>query len=84
VRLEVVDGDERLAGGNSKTLGDARADDQATDQAGPGCRGHRIQVSGGQVGFRQYAADQRRQMAQMGARGDFRHHAAERGVRLLA
>jgi hypothetical protein len=80
VRLEVIDRQERLVVDQRDGLGGGQADDHATDQPGPGGRGDPVDIAKGRTGFRHGLANDAVQRFDMGARGDFRDHAAERGM----
>jgi len=76
MRLQVVDGKERLAVHERDGFGHGRTDDDAADQARPRGRG-----DGGQIGIADLrlghgAGDQPVEMLEMRAGGDFRHHPA--------
>ncbi len=76
VAFEMVDGDERLAGGPGDPLRRHRADDQPADQAGTG--GSRDAIDLGEVDA-SLAERQRHQgieMVEMRPRGDLRHDPA--------
>ena len=77
VAFEMVDADEGQIVRQGDRLGGADADDDAADQARSGRRRHRRQVGEAEAGLRHGLADQPVEMVEMGAGGDFRHHAAE-------
>ena len=83
VRFQVVDRDERQAGRERDTLGDAGADDQPADQPGAAGRGDAAEVANAQARARQGAPDEVRQVGEVGARRDLGHDAAEPGVLVL-
>jgi hypothetical protein len=76
VRLEVIDGEERLARGKRDPLAGHQADQHAADQAGPCRRGDAVEVARAHVGAAQRPGDQRVDDFDMGARRDLRHDAA--------
>ena len=82
MRFQMVDRHERLARGNRHPLGHPCADDQPANQPGPHRGSHRTQRSDGPVA--KHLPHQCRQMMQMRSRRDFGHHAAKRGMFLLA
>ncbi len=84
MRLQVVDRQERQAAGDGDALAEAAAHDQPADQPGPGGRGDGAKIGVVQPRLANYLGNQGRQMRQMGAGGDFRHHAAEARVLRLA
>jgi hydroxymethylbilane synthase len=74
--LEMIYRQQRLAGGAGKRLGRHQSDDQAADQAGPGGRGDCIDIVERHLGSMERLFHQPIQGLDMGAGGDFRHHAA--------
>ncbi len=58
VRLEVVDGDERLAARQRDPLARHQPNKHAADEAGTCCRGHSVEILGRDFGPRQRARDQ--------------------------
>ena len=81
--FEMVDRDQRLAGGEGERLAGDEPDHHPADQARPGGRRDRVDLGEADAGFVQRRFDQRRQHLDMGARRDLRDHAAERAVRGL-
>ena len=81
--FEMVDGDERLAGGEAEPLAGEQGDHHPTDQARAGGGGDGVDLANGDVGLGQHLADEAGQDLDMGAGSDFRHHPAERAVRLI-
>ena len=77
VRLQVVDGDVWQAVGNRDTFGELTSDDQAADQAGAGAGGDAAQIAEGDARAGHGFTGQGREMRQMRAGRDLRHHAAE-------
>ena len=73
--LQVVDGEEGLAGRRRDRLAHGRADHDAADQAGSCGRGHPVQIAEAQTGCGHGAADQPVQMVEMGAGGNLGHDA---------
>ena len=80
MRLKVVDRHQRLVVDQRDCLGGGETHDHAADQAGPGSRGDAVDVSKSLAGLHQGLADDTVERLDMGARGDLRHHAAERGM----
>ena len=76
--LEVVDRHQRLVVDQRDRLGGGQADDHAADQAGPGGGGDAVDVVEGLAGLGHRLGDDAVERLDMGARGDLRHHAAER------
>ena len=82
MRLEVVDRDQRLAERRGQRLGRGQPDQHAADQPRPGGRGDGVDIAERQPGLRGGAGDDAVEMADMGARREFGHHAAIGGVLL--
>ena len=80
VALQVVDGDERQAPGQGDGLAEGQADHHPADEARSGGSGDAAQVGEAEAGLRHRLGDDRIDDLDMGPGGDFRHHAAERGV----
>ena len=76
MRFEVVDRDERLAGGPGDALRRHRADDQPADQPGPGGAATASISPSADAGLAERAADQSVEMVEMRPRRDLGHHAA--------
>ena len=74
----MVDRDQRLVVDQRDRLGGGEADDHAADQAGTGRGGDAVDLAEGLAGLGHRLADDAVQRLDMGARGDLRHHAAER------
>ena len=81
VRLEVVDGDERLAARQRHALARHQPDQHAADEARTRRGRHAVEVLGRDFGPRERARDQEVDDLDMGARRNLRHDAAERRVR---
>ena len=81
MRLEVIDGDERLAAGQRHPLARHQPDEHAADEARTRRRRNAIEILGRDFRPRERARDERVDDLDMGARRDLRHNAAERGVR---
>ena len=79
----MVDRDQRLAGGNRQSLAGEQGDHHPADQPRPGGGGDGIDLADRDIGLGQHLADQPGQDFDMGARGDFGHHPAERAMRLI-
>ncbi len=77
---KVVDPDQRQAGSRAQPLGAHHARQDAADQPRPGGHGDAVQIAQAQPRFGQRLFDAAIQLFRMGARGDFRHHAAEIGM----
>ena len=75
--LEVIDGEEGLVVGEGQRLGRHHPHHHAADQAGPAGGGDAVEGGEIEAGGRQGVLDQPVDTFEMGARGDFRHHAAE-------
>jgi hypothetical protein len=73
---QVIDRDQRLAQSQRHAFGGGQAHHHPADQAGSGRRRHPVNVIAPDMGLVQGAGDHRIQDLQMGAAGDFRHHAA--------
>ena len=80
VRLEMVDGDQRLAGRQRDSFARHQADEHAADQSGSGRGGDAVEIARPDAGAFERASDQRVDDFDMGARGDFRHDAAISGM----
>ena len=80
VALQMVDRVERLSGGARQRLARHQADDETADEAGSRGCGDRVDIRQLAAALRQRLADQPVEDLDMGARGDFRHDAAEGGV----
>ena len=76
VAFEMVDRDQRLAGGERQALAGEQRDHDATDQPGAGGGGDRVDLRDVDAGFVDHPADQAGQDLDMGAGGDFRDDAA--------
>ena len=77
MRLEMVDGEERLAGRQRHALAGHQADQHAADQARAGRRGDAVELRPRlRPAVRERASDQPVDDLDMGARGDLRHDAA--------
>ena len=81
VALDVVDADERHAGGEAQTLGIGQAHQQGADQPGPHGHGDGGEVVQPRAGALQGLPHHRHDGAQVLARGEFGHHAAVLAVR---
>ncbi len=77
MRLEMVDGDQRLLAHQGDRLGGGQSDDHAADQPGTGRGRDAVEVVEAAAGLAHRAADQEVEDLHMGARRDLRHHAAE-------
>ena len=75
--LQVIDREERLVVCEGQRLGRHDADHDAADQAGPAGRGDAVEIAQAEARFPQGIGDQSIETLEMGARGDFGHHAAE-------
>ena len=80
--LEVVDRHQRLVVDQRNRLGGGEADDHAADQARAGGGGDAVDLVERLAGLHHRLGDDAIERLDMGARGDLRHHAAER--RMLA
>ncbi len=76
VRLEMIDGEERLAGRQRDPLAGHQADQHAADQAGSRGGGDAVEVARAHPGAAQRADDEAVDDFDMGARRDLRHDAA--------
>ena len=76
----MVDRHQRLGVDQRDRLRGGEADDDAADQPGPGRRRDPVDRVDREVGVRQRPRDDAVERLDMGARGDLRHHAAERRV----
>ncbi len=81
VTLEMIDGDQRLAGREREALAGKKRDHDAADQAGPGGGGDSIDIANRNAGLAEDVADQRRQNLDVRAGGDFGNNAA---IRLMS
>ena len=81
MRLEVVDGDERLAARQRHALARHQPDEHAANQARPSRGRDAVEVPGRDFGAGERASDEPVDDLDMGARRDLRHDAAEWGVR---
>jgi hypothetical protein len=75
--LEMIDGEEGLVVGEGQRLGRHHPHHHAADQAGAAGGGDAIERGEIEPGGRKSLLDQPVDTLEMGARGDFRHHAAE-------
>ncbi len=82
VRLQVVDRDQRLVVHEGDRLGHGQPNDHATDQPRPGGGGNAVERGERKLRLVHRFGDDGIQRLDMGAGGDFRHHAAE--SRMLA
>ena len=82
VRLEMVDRHQRLAGDQRDRLGGGQPHDHAADQAGPGGGGDAVEIGEAHARLLHRLRDDQVERLDVGARGDLRHHAAERRVLL--
>ncbi len=73
--FEMVDRVERLVVHGRDRLGHGDTDDNAADQARPGGRGDAVEIGEADPGLAHGGFDQRAEMLQMRAGGDFGHHA---------
>jgi hypothetical protein len=80
MRFQVVDGQVGNAPRRRDALAERRADQQPADQPRPRRRRHGREVARRDPGLVQHVPNQRRQVLQMRARRDLRHHAAIGGV----
>ncbi len=80
VGLEMVHRDQRRVVHHRDRLGGGQSHDHAADQAGTGGGGDRRKLRKADAGFFHRRGDDAVEQIDMGARGDLRHHAAERGV----
>ena len=76
--FEVVYRDEGNVGGHCQCLRADQADHDPPDEARPGGGGNRIAIRQRDIGIGEHAVDHRSKPFGMGARGNFRHDAAER------
>ena len=74
--LEMIDGDQRLAGGERQPLAGEQGDHHSADQPRSGGRRDRVDVADGQLRFVEHPPDQVGQDLDVRARGDLRHHPA--------
>jgi hypothetical protein len=80
VRLEVVDGDERLAARQRHTLARHQPNKHAADESRTSRGRHAVEILGRDFGPRERARDQQVDDLDMGARRDLRDNSAERRV----
>jgi len=80
VAFEVVHGDERLVEGVGERFGVADADEQGSSEAGTGGDGDGVEVGEGGVSLTQGGADDRNDVAQVLAGGEFGDDSAIGGV----
>ncbi len=81
--FKVIDCDQRLVRRQRQPLADQQPDHHPADQPRAGGRGDGIDFANGDIGFVEHLADQAGEDFDMGAGGDFRHHAAERPVGVI-
>ena len=81
--FEMVDRDQRLVASDCQPLAREQSDHHPTDQAGAGGGGDGVNFADLDVSLGQHLADQPGEDINMGARGDFRNHPAERAMRLI-
>ncbi len=77
MRFQVVDRDQRLVVDERDGFRRGQANDDAADQTRPRGRRNTIQRAEGYLRLAHRRADNRIQRLDVGAGGDFRHHAAE-------
>jgi len=77
MRFEMIDGEEGLVVGEGQRLGRHHPHHYTADQAGPAGGGNAVELGEIEAGDGQGVLDQPVDALEMGARGDFRHHAAE-------
>ncbi|CEG10127.1 hypothetical protein BN961_03562 [Afipia felis] len=80
MRFEMIDRDQWRVVHKRDSLGGGEADDDATDQPRTGRRGHAVELRKFNACLGHGFFNQHVEHLDMGARGDFRHHAAERRV----
>ena len=76
VAFEMVDGDQRQAGGKGQRLGVGDAHQQRAGKSGAAGDGDGVQVGEGDAGLGERGPDHGDDGAQMLAAGQLRHHAA--------
>ena len=81
VRLQVVDRDEWLSGREGDAFSGHQSDQDPADQTRPRGCGDAVKLFRPDPRFEQRACDQRIDDLDVGARRDFRHDAAEGGMR---
>ena len=79
----MVDGDQRLAGGEAQPLAGEQRHHHPADQPRAGGSGDGVDLADGDVGLGQHLADEAGQDLDMGAGGDLRNDPAERAMRLV-
>ena len=72
----MMDADERLGQSERQALRRAQANQQRARQTRPTSRRDRVEFAGGDVRLAKRLAGDRHEVAQVLARGEFRHHAA--------
>ncbi len=82
VAFEMVDGDQRLAGGKREALAGKQRDHHSADQPRAGGRRHGVDVMDRNPGVIENLADQRRQNRHVRPRRNLGNHAAVRLMRL--
>jgi hypothetical protein len=82
VALHVVHADRRHAPGPRQAAAHAGPHQQRPDQPGPGRVGHPVECLGRRAGLFKHLFYQRKQLADVVAGGELRHHAAELGMQL--
>ena len=80
MRFKVINGDQRLVFHKRYCLRRCQPDDDPTDQSRTASSSDRIDDVIATVGLRHGPADNAVQRLYVGARGDFRHHAAKCGM----
>ena len=80
MRFKVINGDQRLVFHKRYCLRRCQPDDDPTDQSRTAGSGDPVDDVIATVGLRHSPADNAVQRLYVGARRDFRHHAAEGGV----
>src|SRR6476619_458832 len=78
--FEMIDGDERFAGGQRDRLRGGQADDDAADEAGPGGRGDGVDVGEAEPRIAERRGDYAVERLDMGAGGDLGNDTAEDGM----
>jgi hypothetical protein len=77
VRFEVIDRHQGLVIDEGDRFGGGQPHDHAADQAGTGRRCHTVELVVALAGLCHGLADDEIERLNVGARGNFRHHAAE-------
>ena len=72
-----------LSGGDGQSLARQQRDHHPADQSGAGGGGDGVDLADRDIRLGQHRTDQPGQDVDMGAGGDFRHHPAERPMRLI-